>query len=198
MFVAGNIAERNRWCSLGEMSSIANARWLRREQTVEEKELWRALRAGRFAGFKFRRQHPHGNYTLDFYCPAANLSIELDGFQHGMPEERQRDEVRVKFLVAQGIEELRFWNHQWKKNHDGVLLEIWNALHRRTGCAAVMRKLQNHRFAPPNIEHIKGAERKPDAELQSVPAVRLASQRTAKESATDNSSPPLGTGHRDG
>lgn len=58
----------------------SNARRLRREQTDEEKELWRALRAGRFAGFKFRRQHPLGEYFLDFYCPAAKLSIELDGF----------------------------------------------------------------------------------------------------------------------
>ena len=37
------------------------ARRLRRNQTDEEKELWRALKAERFAGFKFRRQHPKGN-----------------------------------------------------------------------------------------------------------------------------------------
>src|SRR5437667_10114284 len=74
------------------VNRTANARRLRREQTREEKELWRALRAGRFAGFKFRRQHPSGKYSLDFYCPTARLSIELDGFQHGMPGQRQRDE----------------------------------------------------------------------------------------------------------
>src|SRR5207248_11328863 len=92
----------------------ANARRLRREQTAEEKELWRALRAGRFAGFKFRRQHPAGKYSLDFYCPTARLSIELDGFQHGMPGQRQRDKARERFLAMEGIEELRFWNHQWR------------------------------------------------------------------------------------
>jgi len=37
--------------------------------------LWHALRAGRFAGFKFRRQHRVGKYYLDFYCPAAKLSV---------------------------------------------------------------------------------------------------------------------------
>ena len=142
------------------MSSVANARRLRREQTEEEKELWRALRAGRFAGFKFRRQHPSGIYTLDFYCPAAKLSVELDGFQHGLPEQRQRDVEREKFLAAQGIEELRFWNHQWNKNRDGVLLEIWNALHNRTGCVAVLRKMQNHRFVPPSVKHLKSTELK--------------------------------------
>jgi very-short-patch-repair endonuclease len=136
------------------VNSIANARRLRREQTKEEKELWRALRAGRFAGFKFRRQHPIGIYYLDSYCPTAKLSVELDGFQHGMPEQRQRDEEREKFLASQGIEALRFWNPQWRKNRGGVLLEIWNALHRRTGCVAVMRKVQNHRYVPSKIDEL--------------------------------------------
>src|SRR6266576_4788335 len=90
------------------MNPTANARRLRRDQTQEEKELWRALRAGRFAGFKFRRQHPAGKYFLDFYCPVARLSVELDGFQHGVPEQRIRDEARERFLAAEGIEELRF------------------------------------------------------------------------------------------
>ena len=120
------------------MNRTANASRLRREQIDEEKELWRALRAGRFAGFNFRRQHPLGAYHLDFYCPAAKLSVELDGFQHGVPEQRQHDVEREKFLATRGVEELRFWNHQWRKNRDGVPLEIWNALHRRTGWVAVM------------------------------------------------------------
>ena len=77
------------------MNSAAIARRLRRDQTDEEKELWRALKAGRFAGFKFRRQHPKGNYYLDFYCPEARLAVELDGFQHGLPEHLQRDQERA-------------------------------------------------------------------------------------------------------
>jgi very-short-patch-repair endonuclease len=136
------------------MNPTANARRLRREQTEGEKQLWRALRAGRFAGFKFRRQHPIGIYYLDFYCPAAKLSVELDGSQHGLPEQRQRDEEREKFLAAQGIEEMRFWNRQWRENRDGVLVGIWNALHRRTGRAMVMRKVQNHRYLPPKAEQL--------------------------------------------
>ena len=122
-------------------------------------ELWHALRAGRFVGFKFRRQHPSGIYALDFYCPTAKLSVELDGFQHGVPEQLQRDEQRQKFLESQGIEELRFWNHQWNKNREGVLLETWYALHRRTGCVAVMRKVQNHRYLSPKIEQVKTSQR---------------------------------------
>ena len=114
--------------------------------------MWRALRARRFAGFKFRRQHPAGVYYLVFYCPTAKLSVELDGFQHGLPAQRQRDREREEFLAAEGIEELRFWNHQWRKNREGILLEIWKALHRRTGCVAIMRKTQNHCYLPPRLE----------------------------------------------
>ncbi len=142
------------------MSTTATARRLRREQTEEEKELWRALRAGRFAGFKFRRQHPLGIYFLDVYCPAAKLSVEFDGFQHGLPEQQRHDEERKKFLADAGIEELRFWNHQWQKNREGVLLEIWNALHRRTGCVAVMRKVENHRYLPPKVDQLIQAPKK--------------------------------------
>ena len=137
------------------------ARLLRRNQTQEEKELWLALKAGRFAGFKFRRQHLVGKYHLDFYCPTAKLSVELDGFHHGFPEQMQHDAERTKFLDSQGIEELRFWNRQWNKNREGVLLEIWEALHRRTGCVAVMRKVANHRFVPPNPDKIISSPTKP-------------------------------------
>ena len=130
------------------------ARLLRRNQTDEEKQLWQALKAGRFAGFKFRRQHQVGDYYLDFYCPTAKLSVELDGFQHGLPEQMQQDAERTNFLDSQGIEKLRLWNHQWNTNQESVLLEIFEALHRRTGCVAVMRKAQNHRYVPPNPDQI--------------------------------------------
>jgi len=142
------------------MHPIINARRLRREQTDDEKELWHALKARRFAGFKFRREHPVGIYWLDFFCPTAKLSIELDGSHHGLPEQRQHDVEREKFLAARGIEEMRFWNRQWRKNREGVLLEIWNALHRRTGCVAVVRKVENHRYLPPKPDQLIQAPKK--------------------------------------
>jgi very-short-patch-repair endonuclease len=86
------------------------ARRLRRQQTKEEKQLWQALRAGRFDGWKFRGQHPIGDYVLDIYCPAARLAVKLDGFQHGVPEQQKYDEMRQSYLANCGIEVLRFWN----------------------------------------------------------------------------------------
>jgi len=146
---------------LPRVNPTERARQLRREQTVGERQLWLALRAGRFAGFKFRRQHPAGRFFLDVYCPAARLAIELDGFHHGLPAQLSVDAARETFLAAQDIQVLRFWNHQWRKNREGVLVEIWEALHRRTGCVKVMRLGQNHRFAPPEPERLLGQPARP-------------------------------------
>ena len=132
------------------MNRTGNARRLRREQTKEEKQLWRALRAGRFAGFKFRREHPLGKYFLDFFCPMAQVSVELDGFHHGLPEQMQHDQVRAQLLEDKGILELRFWNRRWRHNREGVLLEIWEVLHQRTGKTKLERKVENHRYLPPD------------------------------------------------
>jgi ATP-dependent helicase HrpA/adenine-specific DNA-methyltransferase len=143
------------------MGHAAQARNLRRRQTREEKQLWQALRAGRFAGFKFRRQHPFGAYFLDFYCPQARLSIELDGFQHGTFGEFTRNQERERFLQERGIETLRFWNRQWRSNREGVLLEIWHAVHRRTGCLQTARKEQNYRYKPLGYKQI--GEKPPQA-----------------------------------
>ena len=104
------------------MSLKQIARNLRHKQTDEEKELWRALRGRRFAGFKFRRQHPIGDHILDFYCADAKLGIELDGFQHGLQNGILSDENREKNLMKQGIETLRFWNRQWRQNREGIKL----------------------------------------------------------------------------
>ena len=137
------------------MSVKQIARNLRRNQTREEKELWRDLRSRRFAGFKFRRQHAFGECILDFYCADAKLSIELDGFQHGSPEGARADIRREKFLADQGIESLRFWNYQWRRNREGCLLDIWNAVQRRTGCGRIMNVVEKQRFVPPDRKDIK-------------------------------------------
>src|SRR2546423_6575416 len=98
------------------MNRTSISRQLRRAQTKEEKDLWRSLKAGRFAGFKFRRQHPLAEYFLDFYCAMAQLTVELDGSQHGTPAQFSHDVERAELLRAENIEVLRFWNRQWREN----------------------------------------------------------------------------------
>jgi very-short-patch-repair endonuclease len=88
------------------------SRRLRRKQTPEEKDLWKAFRDRRFAGFKFRRQHEVAPYFLDFYCPLAKLAVELDGSGHGLPGQADHDTGRDAFLAVKGIAVLRFWNQE--------------------------------------------------------------------------------------
>ncbi len=109
------------------------ARHLRRESTDAEKRLWRLLRNRRFEQFKFRRQYPCGIYFLDSFCVAARLAVELDGGGHGFPDQRARDEKRNDFLAEQGIQVLRFWNHQVRGEPESVRFEIWRVLMDRTG-----------------------------------------------------------------
>ncbi|MDR3458215.1 MAG: endonuclease domain-containing protein [Verrucomicrobiae bacterium] len=109
------------------------ARQLRKESTDAERRMWRLLRDRRFVDFKFRRQYPCGVYFLDFHCVEAKLAVEMDGGGHGFPDQRARDEVRNKFLAAQGIKVLRFWNHLMRGELSAVRFEIWHELMVRVG-----------------------------------------------------------------
>jgi len=77
------------------------ARDLRARSTNSEQILWSALRGSRLGGLKFRRQHPMGQFVLDFYCPEKRLAVEIDGNWH---EGREPiDQERQAILEAMGI-----------------------------------------------------------------------------------------------
>jgi very-short-patch-repair endonuclease len=99
--------------------------------TWAEKLMWRWLRNRRFNGYKFRRRHPVGKYTLDCFCMEAHLSIELDGSGHGYPAQRAHDSERTRFLETQGIKELRFWNFQLKREGQSIRDTIFRELQAR-------------------------------------------------------------------
>lgn len=85
----------------------SRARELRREMSLPEVVLWQALRQGRLAGLRFRRQHPIGPYILDFYCASARLAIEVDGFAHDAAAQYHHDRAREAWLARQGVRVLR-------------------------------------------------------------------------------------------
>jgi 3-isopropylmalate/(R)-2-methylmalate dehydratase small subunit len=87
-------------------AAITKAKALRRSMTPPELRLWAALKA-RPDGLKFRKQHPAGPYTLDFYCAAARLCVEVDGAAHDMGNNPMRDAARDTFLTEHGIRTLR-------------------------------------------------------------------------------------------
>jgi len=93
--------------------------------------MWRWLRGRRFSGYKFRRQHPLGNYYLDFFCEEAELDIELDGRQHGFPDQQAHDAERAMFLKSLGIKTLRFWNLHLRRNAQSIRDTIFKALQQR-------------------------------------------------------------------
>ena len=97
------------------------ARQLRKNQTPAEVLLWSTLRSRQLSEYKFRRQHPVGNYILDFYCSEAELAIEIDGGQHADEKECQRDNERTAILNDLGIQVVRFWNHEVLENLDYVV-----------------------------------------------------------------------------
>src|SRR5579871_4092186 len=96
------------------MSQPAISRLLRKKSTAAERKLWSILRDRRFSEYKFRRQHHLGKHILDFYCAEARYNIELDGGQHGFPEQQALDAERDAYLKSRNIFTRRFWNHQLK------------------------------------------------------------------------------------
>jgi len=105
--------------------TLQRVRHMRREPTDVECRLWQYLRASRFEGLKFRRQHPVPPYVADFCCIEKNLIVQLDGSQHS-PE---NDGARTAYLESQGYRVLRFWNNDVLLKTDSVLEAIWNAVH---------------------------------------------------------------------
>lgn len=110
---------------------VENARKLRVNMTDAERRLWHSLRGRRLSGFKFRRQYVVGEYILDFYCHDAKLAVELDGGGHAEPGAQDRDERRTEILRQQGIEVVRFWNHDVLLRTEIVLGELMKQLHAR-------------------------------------------------------------------
>ncbi len=111
-------------CFSRTRSKTTLARTLRHNMTEAEKKLWSRLRQNQMESLSFRRQHPIGNYIVDFWCSAVKLVIELDGGQHNHPVSREKDAVRTKNLENRGITVLRFWNPGVMKNVEGVLATV--------------------------------------------------------------------------
>lgn len=101
------------------------ARRLRRDATDAERRLWAALRDRRLRDYRFRRQHPVGNFIVDFVCTRHRLIVEADGGQHA---ENEADRRRTAWLEGEGWRVLRFWNNDILANTEGVIQAILREL----------------------------------------------------------------------
>ena len=126
----------NRLSRLRRPQAAWAAKALRREMTNAEMRMWYHLRAGRFEGWKFRRQVPMGPFVVDFLCERALLIVEIDGGQHA--ERIDADRERTMWLEQQGYRVLRFWNNDVLGNMNGVLETLSPALSQGRGSESTL------------------------------------------------------------
>lgn len=106
-------------------SSEKNLRQLLRRNTPKaESLLWSKLRRKQILGLRFRRQFSVGPYSIDFYCPALKLAIEIDGDSHFFNNAKVCDRDRQEYIEAFGIRFLRFTNNQVFEHLDHVIESI--------------------------------------------------------------------------
>ena len=96
--------------------------------TDAENLLWSKLRRKQLKGYQFYRQKIIGKYIVDFYCPKANLAIELDGGQRYSETGKAKDRARDDVLVKMGVKILRFSDRDVFENIGGVMEGIWSSL----------------------------------------------------------------------
>ena len=118
----------------------------RKNPTEAEELIWKKLRNKKLENFKFRRQHIIGKYIADFVCLNKKLVVEIDGLIHQLPENKEKDRIRTKWLEKNGYKVIRFSNDEVLKNIDKVLNSILIELKKR------------NTFKPSNIPSIGGGK----------------------------------------
>lgn len=103
--------------------AIRRAQRLRANMTDAERKLWYVLKDN-FPAARFRKQVPIRHFTADFASHSARLVIEVDGSQHGGPD----DAARTRLIEAEGYRVIRFWNNDVLLNPNGVATLIALAL----------------------------------------------------------------------
>jgi len=99
---------------------VSRARKLRQSGNVAEVLLWNEIKNKKLR-YRFLRQRPIGKYIVDFYCPALNLAIEIDGAaSHDCKIEY--DKERQKEIESLGIKFVRFADKDVRSNLEGILL----------------------------------------------------------------------------
>ena len=122
------------------LSATRRARTLRKDMSNTERRLRRVVRH-RALGWRFRRQFPVGSFTLDFYCPALRLAVEVDGTHHN--NRKHLDAARDAYLLAQGNETIRFSALDVIENLEGVYTRLETVCRKRSdqlGCTHETRR----------------------------------------------------------
>ena len=104
------------------------AKKLRKDMTPQERKLW-YLFLQRYP-VKIYRQRIIESFIVDFYCYAAKLVIEIDGFQHYTEQGLAYDKERTAILQQYGLTVIRFSNHEINTQFS----EVCNVIDREIQC----------------------------------------------------------------
>ena len=100
---------------------LERRRLLRQQSSKAERILWERLRARRFLGLKWRRQHGLGSYIADFYCPSLRLVIEVDGPHHLTPRQAFYDHRRTRWIETLHMRVVRLTADEVAEHTDVVM-----------------------------------------------------------------------------
>ena len=81
-------------------------------------------------GVRIHRQAVFLGFILDFWCPAAQLAIEIDGECHDLAKDGERDRILMK---TRGVMTLRYSNALVLESSDAVLRDIAFRVKLRSG-----------------------------------------------------------------
>jgi len=89
------------------------------------------VRIGAIVRRSLETPHDWIGRTVISQSEEAELNIELDGSQHGFPDQRKHEQEREKFLKSRGIKTLRFWNSHLRRNVQSIRNTIFRELQAR-------------------------------------------------------------------
>jgi len=120
-----------------KVSEKVKRRILRNNPTYLEAIIWQHLRKKQL-GVRILRQYSIDKFVVDFYSPELKLAIELDGDVHNLPDVKDKDIARQKYIESFGIRFLRISNEEYAGNPELAFERIENAI----------KKLQNPDLTP--------------------------------------------------
>lgn len=124
------------------------AREMRHNPSPPEAIMWGFLQH-RFPRV-FHRQMVMVGYIADFYAPAHQLVVEVDGSQHLEPDAQQYDRVRDAAMRKRGFTVVRFPSCRVFNEIERVLLEIEQIIS-RPGFSAESRVTAGERPSPVGV-----------------------------------------------
>ncbi len=95
------------------------ARELRKAGNLAEVLFWDQVKKKKFLNLDFHRQKIIGNYIVDFYCPALQLVVEIDGSSHN--DKIEYDKVRDEYLKSLKLKIVHYSDLDIKENLNSVI-----------------------------------------------------------------------------